>query len=397
MLLNHDAVFLGELLSALRDENLQLWDAAYHSFSCVTLLEKQIFPLPLDFAATSNILLTAFKINDQVIDAGKLKWRMANRFFASPFRRAEEKLHAWNFPLEELWSLQNLQDQREAEILAGENCEDEIAALEYLSHATAQATALFFGHGAKLLQIENLHPTLFQLGYNFGRLIYLLDAYEDYEKDFRDREFNAWREVYHWQEIKFTSSQRREITQTLQKIEAEILDGFHQLPLPETTRKHFRERVTGNLARKLSLSLPVIKCTPRRYSMRERWNNARSVGRKLTSQEMMNCSVFSQWKAPFIFALVAAIIFLFPERQLASWRDGLGLSVNLMFLGAVPAAVFAAMTSLNLDDTKQKKKSSVDCDWCECCTDCSCDCCCESCDCSGCDCCGGCCDCSCDC
>ena len=390
MLLNHDAVFLGELLSALRDENLQLWDEAYHSWSCVTLPEKSAFPLPLDYAATSNILLTAFKINDQVIDAGKFKWRMANRFFASPFRRAQEKLRSWKFPLEELWSLQNLQDQREAEILTGKNCADKIAALEYLSRATAQATALFFGHGATLLQVENLRSTLFQLGYDFGRLIYLLDAFEDYEKDFRAKEFNAWREVYHWREIKFTSSQRQEITQTLRKIEAEILDGFHQLPLPETTRKHFRERVTGNLARKLSLSLPVIKCAPRRYSMRERWHSSLAAAQKLTSQELINCSPFSQWKAPFIFSLVAAIIFLFPERQLASWRDGLGLSVNLMFLGAVPAAVFSTFNLVSADVTSQnpnKSKLRKFCDSCDCCTcDCACDGCCD-----------GCCDCSCDC
>ncbi len=390
MLLNHDAVFLGELLSALRNENLQLWDAAYYSWSCVTLPEKHTFPLPLDFAATSNILLTAFKINDQVIDAGKLKWRMANRFFASPFRRAEEKLRGWNFPLQELWSLQNLQDQREAEISSDENCTDKLAALEYLSHATAQATALFFGHGATLLQLENLQPSLFKLGYDFGRLIYLLDAYEDYEKDFHANEFNAFRALYHWSEVKFTSEQRRQIIEILQKIEAEILNGLTQLPLPKVTLKHFQARVTENLAHKFSPSLPIYNCTPRRYSMQERWNNAHAVGKKLTTQELMNCGVFSQWKAPFIFTFVAAIIFLFPERQLSSWREGLGLSVNLMFLGAVPAAVFSSLNLFSDDSTPQnpnKSKLRKFCDSCDCCIcDCACDGCCDSC-----------CDCSCDC
>ncbi len=381
MLLNHDAVFLGELLSALRNENMQLWDAAYHSWSCVTLPEKNAFPLPLNFAATSNILLTAFKINDQVIDAGKLKWRMANRFFASPFRQAEEKLRGWKFPLEELWSLQHLQDQREGKIIAAENCSKKVEALEYLSHATAQATALFFRHGATLLQLENLQPTLFQLGYDFGRLIYLLDAYEDYEKDFRANEFNAFRALYHWSEIKFTSAQRRQVTEILQNIEAEILNGIDQLPLPETTRKYFRERVTGNLARKLSLSLPVIKCTPRRYSMRERWSNAHAIGKNLTAQELMNCGTFSQWKIPFIFALVTATIFFFPQQQLNSWRDCLGLSVNLMFLGAIPTAVISTLTSFSNSAYERNKKSSpiadfcgnlCDCCGCDICCDCSC-------------------------
>ena len=32
-----------------------------------------------------------------------------------------------------------------------------------------------------------------RLGYDFGRLVYLLDAFEDYEKDWRQGEFNALR------------------------------------------------------------------------------------------------------------------------------------------------------------------------------------------------------------
>ncbi|HLM60716.1 MAG TPA: DUF5685 family protein, partial [Pyrinomonadaceae bacterium] len=37
LLLNHDTVFLAEILTALRDENIRNWSESYQSFNCLDL------------------------------------------------------------------------------------------------------------------------------------------------------------------------------------------------------------------------------------------------------------------------------------------------------------------------------------------------------------------------
>jgi Family of unknown function (DUF5685) len=55
---------------------------------------------------------------------------------------------------------------------------------------------LFFAHGVRLVGRADLQPAMRELGREFGRLIYLLDAFEDYERDARRGEFNAIRAAW---------------------------------------------------------------------------------------------------------------------------------------------------------------------------------------------------------
>src|SRR5262249_6482998 len=63
LLLNHDTVFLAELLALLAEESaLENSDNAYLSYNCLSLPKSEdVIPLPLQLAAAANILLTEFK------------------------------------------------------------------------------------------------------------------------------------------------------------------------------------------------------------------------------------------------------------------------------------------------------------------------------------------------
>ena len=56
----------------------------------------------------------------------------------------------------------------------------------------AQATAMFLAHGAQLVGVASATDSMRRIGRAFGRLIYLLDAFEDYGKDARSADFQGW-------------------------------------------------------------------------------------------------------------------------------------------------------------------------------------------------------------
>src|SRR5215475_12976466 len=76
LLLNHDTVFLAELLTLLSSE--PAWenaDKAYQSYNCLSLPKSEdATPLPLRLAAAANILLVQFKVDDRIKDAGQNRW-----------------------------------------------------------------------------------------------------------------------------------------------------------------------------------------------------------------------------------------------------------------------------------------------------------------------------------
>src|SRR5262245_4181081 len=102
LLLNHDAVFLAELLALLSAESPQ-WNAdkAYQSYNCLSLPSSiDDMPRALQLAAAANIMLTEFKVADRIKDGGLIRWRLVRRIFSGGFRRAESLLRRWNFPVD---------------------------------------------------------------------------------------------------------------------------------------------------------------------------------------------------------------------------------------------------------------------------------------------------------
>jgi Family of unknown function (DUF5685) len=408
LLLNHDAVFLAELLTLFSVEPPpRNADKAYLSYNCLSLPKSEgEIPVALQWAAAANLMLARFKVADRIKDNGQIRWRLVQGLFSGGFQRAEALLRRLDFPVDDLLRLQDRQDEREAApILQHRN---PVAALRRLASPTAAATAMVFAHGARAVGRLEATDATRRLGYDFGRLIYLLDAFEDYEKDWRKEEFNALRAAFGWTTGRLTIEQRRQAQEVLLEIRGRIVNRISTLPIPKSYAKLFSERLDHNFSHKIGRPLPVLNpksraCQKYPLTLAERWENAVSFSKRMMRQED------GAWlKASLAFISVLAVVFLFPHAasRLKTWRDCWSLGFNLMFLSALPSAVLAVMTPISdtaTNERKEERESNV----CESCRDCCRDCCgeacvegCCECGCKACfeKCCDGCCDaCSCDC
>jgi hypothetical protein len=418
-LLNHDVVFLVEILSSLSANGPvhENWSRAYQSYNCLSIpREEKDMPLALQFAATANIVLTESKVKDQLSDSPDARWRFVNRVFSKQFLSASKKLGQWNFPLSELNYWLTAQDERER--TATKVLLDAEESLFHFCEPTAVVTGMFFRHGAVVAGQSEVQDKMRALGFSFGRLIYLLDAFTDYERDARRGEFNAIQAAYKTKEEKLTDKLRHVVIQQLHKQQDEIISALNDLPLSNEKKEIFENRLRQNLASKLGQTLPLVqracRAKVKRLTPSERLRQAVNAGSEMKAKHLAPSAktFMARFQAPLIFVTVALIALVFPHQatRAKSWRECVGIGFNLMFLGAAFGAVIAPVKNIFYVDPNQieqaakqtekmsKKKSSW-CDGCDCsnCGDC-CDCdCCECCSCcEDCSCCDGDC-CSCDC
>lgn len=388
LMLNHDTVFLAEILTSLSGENVSDWQNAYQSFNCLNLPETAM-PDSLQFAAATNIILAEFKIADHIHDSRQFRFKVARRVFSNEFLNAESSLKGWNFPLEKVRRI--LQTQ--------EKIETENSSLEILAEPTALVTALFFAHGVDLIGRSELKNIASEIGYSFGKLIYLLDAFEDFASDAKAKQFNAISSIFALRENKLPKDIYRKVSAILRELEREIAVAIYKLPIEEMQKQIFVLRLQENLGKKLKTELPVLKSRkihlPKsRQTFAERYHRAIETARKLAENY--------SWQMPLIFLLVFIFALVAPThtREAKSARECFDLSFNLMFLGSVfsSAAIFAKplfMENPQMPPPSNKRgkpvkllgRSSQNC-FCGCFEDC--DCCCDSCDCcsdcGGCDC-----------
>lgn len=419
LLLNHDTVFLAEILTSLSDENVDDWQKSYQSYNCMSLPKSQM-PVSLQFAAAANIILSEFKIADHIEDSRQKRFKLAHRIFSKEFLKAEKSLKDWDFPLEKVREILQSQSVREAEN----------ASLESLAEPTAATTALFFAHGVELIGHGEFKRTASEIGFAFGKLIYLLDALEDFEKDVKTNQFNAIRAAYDLRENKLSPEIRRKVATVLRELENEIITKIYELPITGTRRRIFASRLQSNLQKKLQTELPVLVCKPKkRLTFAERFERAKIRAKELTTNRS-----WATFLPIFIFILAFALIAPAQAKEARSARECFDLSFNLMFIGAVLGSGAAALKPIFMqtpeevlaEEARKKAAQGAQGDdggiveaigeevtdpenWCDACECCCCDCdngCCCSCDncgcgncgcggcCDNCDC-GGCCDCDC--
>lgn len=412
MALNHDTVFLAELLTDLSGAAPEL-SKAYRSFNCMTMpREEAEMPLTMRYASAATLVLGEFKVADHVADTGRRRWRYLARLFSAAFRRAQADLRSFQFPLDELKAALAAQERIEG---------SKDSTLQDFARPTARATELFFAHGTKLIGKDL--PVASRIGYRFGELAYLLDAFEDYDRDAASGAFNA---------LRSSGMKPSDAVPLLRSMCSEIGAMIAELPIEPAVAASYTARLQSNLDAKLGLHV----CKPRRFAPKKktagaRWNEAVEFARKLTEST-------PRWRASATAAAVAVVAFLVPSQSRAAETPGecLSLGFNLMALGSVFALVTtrsgggdvplpggggpeglanvageAAKEAIKGKAGKGGKGSSCcgcdSCDGCDACDACDCACCsCECCSCemlSGCgecgSCCGGCGDCcgSCDC
>jgi hypothetical protein len=300
--------------------------------------EAEIPPV-LRYAAAVNVLLSDYKVADHEVDSRRRRWAWVRRMFSKSFRNARHELARLGFPL------------HESDRILGRQIALEAAStdLDTAAEPTAQVTALVFRHGAVVAGLPDRADELAAIGYRFGHLIYLLDAWEDFERDRRTGAFNP--------------------LVSLESAAHQIRQEAAEIALP----KDFQRRLHANIANRLAPRFPIVhSCSARiPQGFKERWRGAVSRA--------------SELKTPlWATAAVVAIAFLFPlqARMVRSSRECFSLAMNLMALGGLMATIPVPTPGKKGPIRSGLSSCCGDsCDGCDCCD--SCDCCdaCSSCDC----------------
>jgi hypothetical protein len=360
LLLNHDTVFLGEVLSALAEggRGASAPDASIASRNCLALPAKDTARTsPLAFSAAATVILAEAKLADHAADSGKLRWRLGQRLYSASFEEASRWLREHDFPIDEVQEA--LAGQAEREARAGEGpFERAEEALASLAEPTAFATGTFFAHGARFAGRPDAEAPLRALGRAFGSLVYRLDAIEDYEKDLSAGEFNAYRAVLGGSGP-LSAPDALAIRQRVWSLGVDVCDLIRSLPIPPGRAELFADRLRANLSTRLGLAPKQAACSCV-HALRE-GESADGAAPEPVRPRSVRESLALLLNLPF----------------LASAVSGLSLPLYFSASGPPPGAAEEAV--------KHAKKAGGDSG----CGDCCCEGCCDSCDCGDC--------CSCDC
>lgn len=315
--LNYDAIFLSELLtfiSGTNEDYQQEWAPALLSYNCLRLPKREDIPTPLSYAASVNVLLAGIKLQDNVEDRGGFVWRTAQHLYQSKVEKAEKDLQAHGLDLEAIdqWLREHARREKAPAKAQGKT------QLAYMAEATARITGLVFRTGAEAVGKGEEGGKMEMLGRDFGKMIYLLDAYRDVEKDYRKGEYNPIQAAYGMEGKEMTEEVRENVQQMLLQTAQLLLDNLQALPISLAQQTWFRERIEENLKEQLGLSAAEIRsCTtapskkPRRkISFATRWQFLRNLAQTWHLPRIRQRNGY--WRTAFTFGAVGFLALLFP-------------------------------------------------------------------------------------
>jgi hypothetical protein len=174
--LSYEAVFLGLLMAALNKEKPDLYKEACiaNPFKKKWIVKNNPY---VDFAADINVLLTYYKLIDNWQDERSMTSYMGKLLFTGGYRKARRK------------------NPRADEII-GSSLEEQ-SKLEHGKCSSidgaAEPTAVMIREILLLAcekHSDGVKRAMGWLGYNIGKWIYTIDAYDDMEKDSKTQSYN---------------------------------------------------------------------------------------------------------------------------------------------------------------------------------------------------------------
>jgi len=171
VILSYDMTFLTMLLSALYEPDEKCYDkkCVLHPLKKHSCVENDA----MHYAADMNVLLAYHKCTDDVADEGSLRGRVGEKQLRNEAQAVEKKYPRQAKAVREaLQELSKLEKEKTDDI-------DRVARLagNMLGECYVWREDVFA-------------PSLRGMGEALGRFIYLMDAYEDYDKDKRGGQFN---------------------------------------------------------------------------------------------------------------------------------------------------------------------------------------------------------------
>ncbi|GAA0123336.1 DUF5685 family protein [Clostridium faecium] len=185
--LNYDMTFLAILLDGLNEDKIH-----YKKSICIAHpLKKKIKIInnnALKYAAFCNISLTYFKLLDNYNDNNSKISKVLSSFLKKYIKTSEkEKIEIMDYMERKLDLLNKM-----------ENSNDSIN-IDEISDIFADLTGYIISEYYK----EDDNTNLYWLGYNLGRFIYLIDAYDDLKEDMEHNKFNAIEKAFNKNKLPF--------------------------------------------------------------------------------------------------------------------------------------------------------------------------------------------------
>lgn len=173
--LNYDVTFLIVLLTALYKPNSEIIEE-----NCIVSpfkKKKKIINEITEYAASMNIILSHYKLEDNLLDDKGIKDILAYNIYKGKLNLAYEK-----YP-------------RKAEIikqqmkLLNELEKEKTSNIDMVSNTFGEVMGEIFSY-----KDDSYEEDLRRIGFNIGKYIYILDAYEDLEEDHKKGRYNPFNE-----------------------------------------------------------------------------------------------------------------------------------------------------------------------------------------------------------
>jgi len=205
--LNYDCTFLAVMLDSLCDT-----DTVFSNEGCIKRIGKRktaVNATGLDFAADINVILSYYKLKDDIKDNHSLKACLE----ILPFLRQGKKIKK-KYP--QLCNKISLGLER-LSFLEEMNCD----ITDKSAHEFAEILKAVFEYG---------NPLLADFGYHLGRLIYIMDAYDDMVEDFKKGNYNPANLQYSFKG-EFTCEIKESMKNNLYYSMSRIAEIYKELPV----------------------------------------------------------------------------------------------------------------------------------------------------------------------
>lgn len=171
--LNYDITFLIVILTALYKLDS---DITYERCIANPLKKKmRIVNEITEYAASMNILLSYYKLEDNLYDDNGIKDKLAYGLYKGKLKKAYEK-----YPQKAEYIKQQLGNLRELE-------KQESKSIDKVSNTFGNLMGEIF-----VYKKDEYEQNLRNIGFNLGKYIYILDAYEDLEEDNKKGRYNPF-------------------------------------------------------------------------------------------------------------------------------------------------------------------------------------------------------------
>lgn len=243
--LNSDIVFLAGIIkdSSLTDQYTEFGTTG----KCFSLPDLESIPAHLKFAAYANAMLAYMTLEDKILDEKKGLKRIPYKILRSIQKR---KLSSVKDDLHEFRELMQTQ-------LSRENGDIPVylkslsSRLEYYSEVTEKMIMLTMKNSG-IIENESL-SLLFS---KFGRVLYVLDALEDFDADKASGSFNALSAAL---EVDLLEKDQREtVIAHLHNLYDEIAIHMDNIILSGTKKLFYKEQLYKNLVKRLNISVNSV-------------------------------------------------------------------------------------------------------------------------------------------